>query len=358
MERTAILEKGTHRIERLCSTCEDKQRQKILLRKKRQDKQYEEIESFQKINIGCVPFMYLPIFYAPCNIHKTPLLCILMIGKRFSTGIELRRGAFGIIYQGTYQKTGEPVAIKLDLSRPSTLKHETRILQYLFMEGVKKIPHIYWFGVHEDNPCVVMTLFECSLYDYRQKNIIDSRYLSKMAWLLLDIFENIQKHGVIHRDVKPHNFMIKGGELYLIDFGLATFYWNDQGEHCPDTGTTTMIGSPFFASLRIHEGHRYSRRDDLISLGYVLLYLTGFSWDLSSIPKRDSSQIECSPMDLEYPMNRHLREQKENLKSFSNPSIKYYFEYVYGLTYEESPKYGPMKQLFFSTDEIMTPPFL
>jgi serine/threonine protein kinase len=153
--------------------------------------------------------------------------------------------------------------------------------------------------------------------------------------------------------------MIKGGELYLIDFGLATFYWNDQGEHCPDTGSTTMIGSPFFASLRIHEGHRYSRRDDLISLGYVLLYLTGFSWDLSSIPKKDSSQIECSPMDLEYPMNRHLREQKENLNSCSNhPSMKYYFDYVYSLTYEESPKYGPMKQLFFSTDEITTPPFL
>jgi serine/threonine protein kinase len=262
-----------------------------------------------------------------------------MIGKRFSIGQELRRGAFGRIYQGTYEKTGEPIAIKMDLSRPSTLKHETRILQYLFMEGVKKIPHIYWFGIHEANPCVVMTLFECSLYDYRQKLLTqESLHITKIAWLLLDIFENVHKHGVLHRDVKPHNFMIKGGELFLIDFGLATFYWNDRGEHCPDTGTSTMIGSPFFASLRIHEGHRYSRRDDLISLGYVLLYLTGFSWDLTP------TNIEGSPMDIDYPMNRRLQEQKETL--VTKGTFQYYMEYVYGLAYEEAPKYGPMKQLF------------
>jgi serine/threonine protein kinase len=265
-----------------------------------------------------------------------------MIGKRFSIGTKLRQGAFGSIHQGTYEKTGEPIAIKLDLSRPSTLKHETRILQYLFMEGVKKIPHIYWFGVHNENPCVVMTLFECSLYDYRLKGVAEPERLTKIGWLLLDIFENIHKHGVLHRDVKPHNFMIKGGELYLIDFGLATFYWNDRGEHCPDTGTTTMIGSPFFASLRIHEGHRYSRRDDLISLGYVLLYMAGFTWVLPN------ERSEGSPMDLEYPMNLHLREQKANLKSFAIPSMKYYFEYVYGLAYEEAPKYVPMKSLFVS----------
>ena len=137
--------------------------------------------------------------------------------------------------------------------------------------------------------------------------------------------------------------MIKGGELFLIDFGLATFYWNDLGEHCPDTGTTTMIGSPFFASLRVHEGRRYSRRDDLISLGYVLLYMTGFTWDISHV------KSEGSPMDLEYPTNLQLREQKANLNSFSIPSMKYYFEYVYGLEYEEAPKYGPMKTLFLSS---------
>lgn len=60
MGRNAISKKGTHLIELLCSIYEDTQRQKILLRKKRRDKRYEEIELFQKINN--VPFMYLPIF--------------------------------------------------------------------------------------------------------------------------------------------------------------------------------------------------------------------------------------------------------------------------------------------------------
>ena len=296
-----------------------------------------------------------------------------MIGQRFSKGLEIRRGAFGVIYKGIYEKTGEQVAIKMDLTRPSTLKHETRILQYLFMEGVKKIPPIYWFGVHEENPCVVMPLFECSLYDYKNKGV-NTFSLNKIMWLLLDIFENIHKKGVVHRDVKPQNFMIKNGELYLIDFGLATFYWNDLGEHRPDTGTTTMIGSPYFASLRIHEGHRYSRRDDLISLGYVIMYMNGFSWDISVINTND--KIEGSPMDITYPLNRHLQKQKEELineSQLSNPFIttsdsglpvqfgcfrqtqrdglnenwcRKYLEYVYSMEYDESPKYDPMKNLF------------
>jgi serine/threonine protein kinase len=320
----------------VCSIYEDSLRQKIRGRRIRLDRRYGERRLFHETNRGRVPFIY--------NTHKTPVLCIVMIGKRFSIGPKLRQGAFGAIYQGTYEKGGEPVAIKMDLSRPSTLKHETRILQYLFMEGVKKVPHIYWFGIYEENPCVVMTLYECSLYDYRQRGPMgDSERLSKTAWLLLDIFEKIHKYGVLHRDVKPHNFMIKGGELYLIDFGLATFYWNDMGEHCPDTGTTTMIGSPFFASLRIHEGHRYSRRDDLISLGYVLLYMSGFTWELPN------TREEGSPVDLDYPVNVLLRRQKEALASFPTPSLKYYFEYIYELGYEEAPKYGPMKTLFVSS---------
>jgi serine/threonine protein kinase len=257
---------------------------------------------------------------------------------------EIKRGAFGIIYKGFYEKNREPIAIKLDLNDPSTLKHEVRIIQHLSMAGVSKIPAIYWFGIHDTKPCVVMTLYECSLYDYRQRTIPTEEYLFKIMWLLLDIFENIHKNWVLHRDIKPHNFMIKNGEIFLIDFGLATFYIDDKGEHRQDEPNTQMIGSPYFASIHIHEGHRYTRRDDLISLGYVWLFMAGTSW--KQTPNIENLG-ECSLLDLQHPNNIWLFQQKQQIFTFmTNPAIIRYMNYVYELEYNETPIYLPMKQLF------------
>lgn len=270
-----------------------------------------------------------------------------MIANRYRIGPEIRRGAFGTIYKGIYEKTQEPVAIKLEHSNQTSLRHEIRMIQYLYMAGVKKIPSIYWFGTHENNPCVVMTLYECSLYDYRQRGQPTQANISKLMWLLIGIFEGVHKHWVVHRDIKPHNFMIKNGEVYLIDFGLATFYVDENGEHLPNQPSTTIIGSPYFTSLRVHEGHRYSRRDDLISLGYVWLFMMGVSW--GTLPNIDSPTMpaDCSPLDLTYPVNKWLCQKKADIDSFmTSQEIRYYMDYVYELEYDETPKYTLLKLLF------------
>jgi serine/threonine protein kinase len=279
-----------------------------------------------------------------------------MIAQRYRIDKEIRRGTFGVIYKGIYEKKNEYVAIKLDYSSHASLKHEVRVIQYLYMAGVKHIPNIYWFGIYNDKPCLIMTLYECSLYDYIRNSrltLTDEHFL-KIIWLLLDVIENIHKNWVLHRDIKPQNVMIKGGELFLIDFGLATFYINDNGKHNEYTHINTIIGTPYFASINIHEGHRYSRRDDLISLGYVLLYMMGLSWDIdSSTPENE----EYSPVDLLYHINKRL----EIVKGYIEPylvklSINYkdntinifriYMDYVYKLHYDENPKYTPLRQLF------------
>lgn len=258
-----------------------------------------------------------------------------MIADRYTIGPELQRGAFGVIYKGMYEKKGEPVAIKMESAKISTLQHEVKMIQYLFMSGVRNIPCIYWFGTYLENPCVVITLFECSLYEYKiSGKEITTDKMNKIMWKLLDIFEHVHKYFVVHRDIKPHNFMIKNGELYLIDFGLATFYINENGQHYPDTGGTTMIGSPQFASIRIHQGHRYSRRDDLISLGYLWRYMMGKCWS-------SSAKSNLSLLDLQHPMNLELQCQKENIAEENH-----YMKYVYSLEYEETPKYEPLKLMF------------
>lgn len=267
-----------------------------------------------------------------------------MIAGRYNIGPQIRQGAFGSIYKGIYEKTGEPIAIKIDRNQAS-LRHEIKMINHLYISGVRKIPSIYWFGEYESKPCVVMTLYECSLYDYRMNGRPTEEKMAKIMWKIIEIIESIHKHFVVHRDIKPHNFMIKAGEIYLIDFGLAAFYVGENGEHCPNEPMNTIIGSPMFVSIRIHEGHRYSRRDDLISIGYVYLWMLG---NYITIDNNNNNLISGSPLDLDYPVNIELLKQKKTIfLLFQNDDgIHQYMEYVYGLLYDEIPKYAPMRMVF------------
>lgn len=274
-----------------------------------------------------------------------------MISGRYKLETEIKRGAFGVIYKGFYEKTGEPIAIKIDIGQ-STLKHEIKMINHLYISGVRKIPSIYWFGEYEAKPCVVMTLYECSLYDYKLKGQPTEIKMAKIMWKILEIIESIHKHFVVHRDIKPQNFMIKSGEIYLIDFGLATFYIGENGEHCPNKTSTAIIGSPLFVSIRIHEGNKYSRRDDLISIGYLYLWMLGSFISLPNNIMKENT--ECSPIELDYPANKYLLEKKENINIFitnESSGIRSYMEYVYELQYDEIPKYTPMRSVFMYDQE-------
>lgn len=96
---------------------------------------------------------------------------------------------------------------------------------------------------------------------------------------LISRIEHMHKKGIIHRDIKPDNIMTGIGEkssiIHMIDFGLTrTVFYKKTGKHIEFRTGKNLVGTARFVSINAHLGYELSRRDDLLTLGYVMVYFT------------------------------------------------------------------------------------
>ena len=280
-----------------------------------------------------------------------------ILSRKYSIESAIGNGKFGCVYKGKNIKSGEFVAIKMeDEKTPAKLlKHEASLLKYLYDHECRNIPIVYWFGVYNNNTCLVMPLYECSLHDkinsYEVENLPIEK-INKIMSICIDILESIHKNYVIHRDIKPQNFMYKNGELYLIDFGLSSFYISENKDHIDiSMDNESITGTPKYISYFIHDGHSPSRKDDLISLGYIYIWLVCRELPWENINNVDFNDLSYDESNI---LNKRNLERKR-LKSLEylipicsriNQSICDYLNYSYGIDYKHTPNYSALCDLF------------
>jgi serine/threonine protein kinase len=296
-----------------------------------------------------------------------------MIRNKFQVTAEINRGAFGVIYvaqvvaptrMAVALRAPTQVAVKYEFEHFGLLRHESTMIHLCNRHQVVGIPQMHWFGpalppaqsldsptlnFNKDTlyPCMVMTFYDTTLKQFMEHHRWNIDVIERTMDRLLTILSQIHDLYMVHRDLKPDNIMVKNGEVYLIDFGLATFYVDGgTGKHVDAKAThQTLVGSPLYASYYVHVGETHTRRDDLIQLGYIYLYLCGkgapLPWQNVAASVKPIDGESFSPGDILHPQNQ-LRAQYKQLGRVLDylPAIDTYhryMKYVYELPFDASP---------------------
>ncbi|CAN1271103.1 Casein kinase 1-like protein 10 [Linum perenne] len=270
-----------------------------------------------------------------------------LVGGKFKLGRKIGSGSFGELYIAVNVQTGEEVGVKLETvkTKHPQLHYESKI--YMILQGGTGIPELKWFGVEGDYNVMVIDLLGPSLEDLF--NYCNRKFSLKTVLMLADQLINrveyMHSRSFLHRDIKPDNFLMglgrKANQVYVIDYGLAKKYRDLQThKHIPYRENKNLTGTARYASVNTHLGVEQSRRDDLESLGYVLMYFLRGSlpWQGLKAGNKKQKYDKISEKKMLTPIEVLCKSYPSEFTS--------YFHYCRSLRFDDKPDYAYLKKLF------------
>jgi len=204
-----------------------------------------------------------------------------IISNKYRLIEQIGEGSFGKVFLGKHIRTDENIAIKIQFkSVVNVLQHEAKIYKELI--DISGVPLLRNYGCDNGFHYLIIDKLDISLDNVKIDQLECIKYFKKSV----EIVRDIHQKNILHRDIKPDNFMIKERNgiknLYIIDFGLSKRYII-EGNHIEEKQDKNIIGTVKYASVNIHNGIESSRRDDIESLCYTYISLYGKSLPWSEL---------------------------------------------------------------------------
>ena len=278
-------------------------------------------------------------------VHKESL----SIGNNYKLYLrnKLGNGSFGDIFRGINTITNKKIAIKcekLKKQNNSQLKNETEILS--FLQGGLGIPKLYDYIRTSQYNFMIFELLGINLDElfHLCNKKFNNNLIISLGLQMIERLEFIHSRHIIHRDIKPENFLIGKGKndsiIYLCDFGLSKRFRDKKtGSHIPYKNGKQFIGTAVFASIYTHLGIEQSRRDDLESLAYILIYFSkgGLPWTKVKGKNRKEKYSKVLSLKININISDLCSDLPEEYSKF--------LKYVRDLQFEEKPDYDYLKSL-------------
>ena len=276
-----------------------------------------------------------------------------LINDRYTLDRKIGHGSFGDVYIGYDRVQSKLVAIKLEEhDKKHILKHEYDV--YLDMKNHSRnppvnLPEIYWYGVLPDNRKALVMQFLGNSLEYMFTRKCRGSFSIKTTLMIgiqaVKLLHGLHEANYIHRDIKPDNFLTglkDDKQIYLIDLGLAKRYKSPERVHLKQSSGKSIVGTARYSSINSHLGVELSRRDDLESLGYMLIYFIKGNLPWQGIPAENKTD--------KYSLIGKMKQETsiDQLCEGAPAEFKDYLSHVKSLEFKEKPNYRYLYDLFVS----------